>query len=324
MEIESVYVSEELAGMRLDAGASKLLPYSRSGIAKAIAAGRLWLNARTPKARDILQTGDQISYDPLFFEIVPIRGEEGDLSILYEDDDLLVLNKEAGQITHPSPTVRTGTLVNVLLAAGRRLASGADPERPGIVHRLDAQTSGCLIIAKSDAAYAGLGAAFRAHRVKKVYLALVEGAWATSPSGDRIDLPLGRDPKDPKKHAIVQTGRPASSIFQTRNATDEASLMQVRILTGRTHQIRVHAKSAGHPVVGDTIYGYRRQRHATAHHLLHAWQLAFRHPVSDRWIHVQAPWDAEWSRVLKIYGIPVPGDDGQEMVPFDLDDPLAD
>lgn len=315
----SVDVDDEAAGMRFDQGAAVLFQeYSRSQIARGIKEGRVQLNGETARPKTLLRAGDRLSYDPTFFVVGPLRAEPFHLAVLYEDEDLLVVNKPAGLITHPTMHVREGTVVNQLLSSGRVFGVGEDAERPGIVHRLDAQTSGCLVLAKTDDARTHLVKAFRAHEVKKYYLAMVEGSWETT--GTVVDLPIARDPSDPKRRTICAEGKDAQSLFRTRALSAEASLMAVRIYTGRTHQIRVHARAEHHPVIGDTLYGFRRQRHQTQHQLLHAWQIAFVHPKSGAWIHVTAPWDDEWVRMSRILSLPLP-ETNRDGGAFDLSTP---
>ena len=303
--------SDEIVGMRFDAGAAELLEdYSRSQLEKAISAGALLLNGKTVKARTKLKGGDSLSLDATFFRQTPILPEPIPLTILYEDDDMFVVNKPAGMITHPTDTVRTGTLVNALLASGRPLATLFGADRPGIVHRLDAQTSGALLIAKNDVTAEALKHMFQQHLVKKRYLAIVEGSWQTE--GTVVDKALGRNPKHPEKQAVRSDGRNALSCFTTIEAQTEVSFMAVDIATGRTHQIRVHAAYCKHPVVGDTVYGYRRQRHRFSHHLLHAWKLSFLHPFSHQRIAVTAPFDEEFQRAFALYGFMEPSQDENE------------
>lgn len=307
--------SDEIVGMRLDAGAAELLEdYSRSQLEKAISAGALLLNGKMVKARTKLKGGDSLSLDPAFFRQTPILPEPIPLTILYEDDDMFVVNKPAGMITHPTDTVRSGTLVNALLASGRPLATLFGADRPGIVHRLDAQTSGALLIAKNDVTAEALKHMFQQHLVKKRYLAIVEGNWQTE--GTMVDKALGRNPKHPEKQAVRSDGRNALSRFITIEAQTEASFMAVDIATGRTHQIRVHAAYCSHPVVGDTVYGFRRQRHAFAHHLLHARRLSWQHPHTGQEITVVAPLDYEFLRALSLYGFHVPLSDDKDIAPF--------
>lgn len=303
---------DDIQDIRLDAAVHALWGgASRTKIAKAIVSGYILVNDKKEKPRTIVHIGDTIRIDPSFFCIPPILPEEIDLPVLYEDEDLWIINKPAGLITHPTASVRTGTVVNALLASGRSYSTLLGEERPGIVHRLDAQTSGTLLLAKTDRAALALQELFRAHDIRKHYTAIVEGAWKTE--GQAVDEPIGRHPTNPQKQAVVSDGREAYSLFVTQKAKDEASLMEVRIMTGRTHQIRVHAAFCHHPVVGDTLYGYRHQRHRFSHHLLHARTLSFLHPFSHEKICVTAPFDAEFQRAFAVFGFTEPSADLSDM-----------
>lgn len=302
---------DDVNGMRLDSALPSLWDEaSRTQIAKAISAGRVLLNEKRVKPRTIVHNGDTIRLDPTYFSVASILPEDISLPVLYEDEDLWIINKPAGLITHPTASVRTHTVVNALLASGRPYSSLLGDERPGIVHRLDAKTSGTLILAKTDRAALALQDLFREHAVRKHYLAIVEERWETD--GLAVDQPLGRHPTQPQKQAVLPDGREAHSFFVTREAGEEASLMDVWITTGRTHQIRVHADYCKHPVVGDTVYGFRRQRHRFSHHLLHAWKLSFLHPFSHQRIAVTAPFDEEFQRAFALYGFTEPSQDENE------------
>lgn len=296
---------DDIQDMRLDAAVHALWGgASRTKIAKAIVSGYILVNDKKEKPRTFVHVGDTIRIDPSFFCIPPILPEEIDLPVLYEDEELWIINKPAGLITHPTASVRTGTVVNALFASGRSYSTLLGEERPGIVHRLDAQTSGTLLLAKTDRAALALQELFRVHSIQKHYTAIVEGCWETD--GQTVEEPIGRHPTKPQKQAVVSKGREAHSLFVTKEANDDASLMDVRIMTGRTHQIRVHAAFCQHPVVGDTLYGFRHQRHRFSHHLLHARSLSFLHPFSHKRIGVTAPFDAEFQRAFTIYGFTEP------------------
>lgn len=302
---------DDVNGMRLDSALPSLWDgASRTQIAKAISAGRILLNEKRVKPRTIVHNGDTIRLDPTFFAVAPLLPEDISLPVLYEDEDLWIINKPSGLITHPTASVRTHTVVNALLASGRPYSTFLGEERLGIVHRLDAQTSGTLLLAKTDRAAIALQELFRTHEVHKQYVAIVEGRWETD--GLVVDQPLGRHPTQPQKQAVLPDGREAHSLFVTREACEEASLMDVWITTGRTHQIRVHAAYCKHPVVGDTVYGYRRQRHRFSHHLLHAWKLSFLHPFLHKMIAVTAPFDEEFQRAFALYGFAEPSQDENE------------
>ena len=197
-----------------------------------------------------------------------------ELDIVYEDDDLLVVDKPAGMVTHPAHGSRHGTLVNGLLAHATNLPG--DPLRPGLVHRLDRDTSGLLLVAKTASALQSLGKAMQRRYIERIYLGLVHGV----PEAERgtIEGALGRDPKNRLRYAIRADGKPAVTHYEIRERLKDASELIFRLETGRTHQIRVHMLAFGHPVVGDPVYGRRDPRAALDGQALHAWRLAFRHP----------------------------------------------
>jgi 23S rRNA pseudouridine1911/1915/1917 synthase len=216
------------------------------------------------------------------------------LTVVLEDEDLLVIEKPAGMTVHPAPGHVDDTLANAVVARWPELAGVGDPARPGIVHRLDADTSGLIVVAKSARAHSALGTQFAERRVGKRYIALVVG----SPERDEavIDGPIGRSPRDRKKMAVVTTGRSASTGFKVTQRFDDKTLVEVRPTTGRTHQIRVHFASIGHAVVGDSVYG--RPDPDLPRQFLHASGLAFEHPVSRRPVELVAPLPEDLSTYL--------------------------
>jgi 23S rRNA pseudouridine1911/1915/1917 synthase len=218
------------------------------------------------------------------------------LDVIYEDDDLAAINKPAGLVVHPAAGHASGTLVNALLARWPQVARVGGKDRAGIVHRLDKDTSGVLLIAKTEPARLNLMAQFAARQVQKRYLTLVEGTPAT-PTGE-IDAPIGRDPGQRKRMAVVRTGRPAVSIYRVLHVYDGYSLLEVLPRTGRTHQIRVHMAFIGHPVVGDLVYGHRKQRLALDRHFLHAESLTLVAPGSGQPLTVRAPLAADLQTIL--------------------------
>ena len=212
------------------------------------------------------------------------------VDVVYEDDDLLIVNKPSGLVVHPAPGHWRGTLVNALLARGDHYGGIAGVARPGIVHRLDRDTSGLLIVARNDAAQAGLMAQLKARRVHKTYLALVQGSVAAAVG--RIEAPIGRDPKDRKRMAVVPDGRPAVTGYRVRERFRDWTLLELDLVTGRTHQIRVHCAALGHPVAGDAVYGTgtaRRGPDGLERLFLHAWRLELVSPTSARLVRVEAP-----------------------------------
>ena len=212
------------------------------------------------------------------------------MNVVYEDDDILIVNKPAGLVVHPAPGHWRGTLVNALLARGDHYGGIAGVARPGIVHRLDRDTSGLLVVARNDAAQASLMAQLKARRVRKTYLALVQGSVA-APVG-RIEANIGRDPKDRKRMAVMPDGRHAVTGYRVRERFAGWTLLELDLVTGRTHQIRVHLAALGHPVAGDPVYGTgtsRRGPDGLERLFLHAWRLELVSPASAKLVRVEAP-----------------------------------
>jgi len=247
-------------------------------------------------------------------EPVAIEPEDIPLDVIYEDDHLVVVDKPAGMVVHPAPGHRRGTLVNALLWRTPDLEGVGGRQRPGIVHRLDRDTSGLLVVAKTDAAHRALAEALKRRRVRRIYVAAVWGHLDESPL--TIEAPIGRDRKDRKRMAVVPEGRPAVTRVRLKERWKRADLLDVALKTGRTHQIRVHLAHVGHPVVGDATYGAGRERgmggperawalelaRRVPRQFLHAAELAFEHPVSGERMRFRAdlPEDlaaaAAWAR----------------------------
>jgi 23S rRNA pseudouridine1911/1915/1917 synthase len=274
---------------------------SRSYVQRLIADGRLTLDGERVKANTMLPTGAELELDLPTRAPAEIGAEEVALDVVYEDDDVLVINKPAGLVTHPAPGRSTGTLVNALLARGGREAYGAvaGDERPGIVHRLDRDTSGLLMIARNDRAQQALMAQLKARRVKKTYLALVGGAVPAQVG--RIEAPVGRDPRHPRRMAVVSTGRPSTTGYRVRERFTAWTLLELDLITGRTHQIRVHLASIGHPVAGDSVYGTgaaRRGPDGLGRLFLHSWRIEFGAPSGTGIVRAEAPLPAQLDEVL--------------------------
>lgn len=244
-------------------------------------------------------------------EPVSLVGEEIPISIIHEDEHLIVVDKAAGLVVHPGHGNRTGTLVHALLGLGVPLAPAGGKERPGIVHRLDRETSGLLVVAKTDAAHRSLTKAFARREVEKTYLALVWGR--PSPAHGTIDRPIGRSRHDRTRMAVgVPRGRGAVTVYRTLERLEGTTLLEIDLLTGRTHQIRVHLSHSGHPVVGDARYGgnpWRRMRpsplrdvvRGLARIALHSHRLAFRHPESASRLEFRSPLPAELEDLVKSF-----------------------
>ena len=270
---------------RLDKHLADLCPdLSRSFIQKMIAEGRVRVNGRAVRAGYRLKASDVVVMDPQAEQPDIPEPRPFDLAIVYEDAEVLVVDKPAGVPTHPGPGHGGGTLSNALLAYLPDLADVGDPSRPGIVHRLDMDTSGLLIVAKTADAHRDLSAQFKQRSVSKMYVALVEGL--VEPSEGVIEAPIGRNIKRRKEMAIVQDGRESTTRYETVRIFDGYTLLRVTPKTGRTHQVRVHMAAIGYPVVGDSVYG--RRNNCLARHFLHAAYLRFQHPASKDEIEVNS------------------------------------
>ena len=292
------HVGEGEAGVRLDRAVAARLDLPRNQIQEWIRAGHLTVDGvAQPKPGHLLRAGEQIAWNP------PARGEsrvvaeEGELRLLYEDEDLVVLDKPAGLTVHPGAGQATGTLAHRLLARFPEMAGVGGPCRPGIVHRLDKGTSGVIVVARTAESYRALTAAFAARRIGKRYLAIVHGTPKLAQG--TIEAPIGRHASERKKMTVRSDGRPATTRYRTIASAAGLALVELELLTGRTHQIRVHLKHLRHPIVGDTTYGEARHRELAAapgrtvrvfpRPALHAWRLAFEHPRTGAAMRFEAP-----------------------------------
>jgi len=299
-------VGGEDAGFRLDLYLSARLPeLSRTRVQELIAEGRVKVNGATVKPAHRIAADEIIEADILPRPPLKAVPEDISLEVLYEDDDLIVVNKPAGMVVHAGAGAARGTLVNALLHRGGALSAAGGPLRPGIVHRLDRGTSGVLVVARNDAAHRHLGEEFRARRVQKTYLALVHGRLAQERG--TIGLPIGRDlRRRTRMTARRQGGREARTDWRVLLRLDGFTLVEVDLHTGRTHQIRVHFSALRHPVVGDTLYGAPREVRAARESLpplgrnfLHAARIALVHPRTGRPLVVGAPLPAELREYLE-------------------------
>lgn len=272
-----MHPGREHLGERLDKFVAAGLPdLSRSTVQGLIEAGRVLVDDVPRKSKFKVTPGEVITVDlpePVVDEIEP---DPIPLNVVYEDDDVIVIDKPAGMVVHPAPGHPRGTLANALVAHAPEMAV-ARSHRPGIVHRLDKETSGLIVAAKTDRGRTALVSQWGSGAVEKRYLALVEGVVEDEEA--TIDAPIGRDPKNRQRMAVIRTGRPAVSHFRVVERFPEATLLEVAIETGRTHQIRVHLAFVGHPVVGDAVYGRTRRGDAvSARQFLHASELGFSLP----------------------------------------------
>ncbi len=295
---EMVELTAESAGERLDKYLAACVDYlSRAQIQALIRQGLVTVNGGPAKASLRLEGGEiiRLLVPPLEVPAEP-EPETIPLQVLYEDEHVAVVDKPAGMVVHPAFGHQSGTLVNAVLARWPQIADFAEPGRAGIVHRLDKDTSGVILIAKTPLALNSLRAQFKARQVQKRYLALVEGIPGTSEGV--INAPISRDPKRRKQMAVLREGREAITEFRLLEVFAAHSLLAVWPKTGRTHQIRVHLAFIGHPVVGDTVYGRRRQTLRLSRHFLHAASVTFTLPGTDTQITVEAPLPATLQQVL--------------------------
>ena len=276
---------------RLDLLVAARLDLSRTQAATLIATGNVRVDGRREKAAYRPRPGEMVVVDIVPPADRPLVGEAIPLDVVFEDETVVVVNKPAGMVVHPAPGNWTGTLVNALIGRGGDLSAAGENDRPGIVHRLDKDTSGLLLVAKTDRAHRLLSAAIAARRVVRRYAVM---CWGHLASDDlSVEKPIGRDPRDRKRMAIVHSGRAARTDFRRLARFDAVDLLRAHLHTGRTHQIRVHLASLGHPVVGDDTYGGGGGRRlvglAPRRHFLHAAWLVFRHPLTGRVIDLRAP-----------------------------------
>ena len=276
---------------RLDLLIAQRLDMSRNQAATLIAGGHVTVAGRPERASYKAAAGEDITVTIAAPESREVLAEQIQLSVKYEDDDVVVVDKAAGMVVHPAPGNWTGTLVNALKGRGEPLSDLGDPTREGIVHRLDKETSGLLLVAKTDRAHRVLGAAMAQRQVSRRYAALCWGH--LDESKVTVDKPIARDPRDRKRMAVVASGKPAKTAFVRVARFDAGDLLRAHLFTGRTHQIRIHLNSIGHPVVGDDTYGGGGGRKLVAlppkRHFLHAAWLIFKHPVSGMEIDLRSP-----------------------------------
>jgi len=292
-------VSANDARLRLDQFLAKRLPeYSRSRLQQLIRTGFVRLNEQTTRPRQIVRSGDKINLIEPPLEKIETLPEPIPLNLLFEDDDLIVINKPAGLTVHPGAGQREHTLVNALLSYCRTLSGIGGKERPGIVHRLDKETSGCLVVAKNDIAHRELSKQFAARTVEKIYLALVAGKLRKA--AGIIDEKIGRHPVRRQRMQVTSLrGRTATTEYRAIRSSDQATLVECRLHSGRTHQIRVHLHHLGHPVLGDKIYAQRFAKNFPRQ-MLHAWRLGFRHPRTGEWKTFEAPLPLDFATAIKL------------------------
>ena len=304
-EIFYLEAGEENAGERIDAFlASKLHDVTRSWLQKLIEAGNVSVEGREKLAKNYkLRAGDRLTVELPEPETLDVLPENIPLDIVYEDKYLLVVNKPSGMVVHPAVGNHTGTLVNaVMFHCGDQLSSINGVVRPGIVHRIDKDTSGLLVIAKTDAAHRGLAEQFAVHSIKRAYRAVVYNN--IKEDDGRVDAPIGRNPKDRLKMAVVSAdkGRRAVTNYHVIERSGKFTYVECRLETGRTHQIRVHMAYRGHPLLGDPLYGPRKGMSGVTGQVLHAKELGFVHPITGEYMEFDSELPSEFVKALKKAG----------------------
>jgi 23S rRNA pseudouridine1911/1915/1917 synthase len=302
METRSLPVPEGLAGERVDAGLARLLGFSRTLAAEVAAAGGVTVDGREVGKSDRLVAGAwlEVTWQPKSGPAIePVTVP--DLRIVWDDDDIIVVDKPVGVAAHPSIGWDGPTVLGALAGAGFRVSTSGAAERAGIVHRLDAGTSGLMVVAKSEHAYTELKRAFHDREVDKIYHAVVQGR--PDPLAGTIDAPIGRHPSSSWKFAVTADGKPSITHYETLEAFASAALLEVHLETGRTHQIRVHMAAQRHPCVGDAMYGADptiSARLGLSRQWLHAHKLGFRHPGSGDYVSFESPYPADLQHALDV------------------------
>jgi 23S rRNA pseudouridine1911/1915/1917 synthase len=303
-DVRALAVPDGLDGERLDAALSRLFGFSRTRAVELIGQGRVQLDGGAPIKSDRVAAGSWLQVElPAVAEAGPaiVSTPVADMLIVHDDADIIVVDKPVGVAAHPSPGWDGPTVVGALVAAGYRVSTSGAEERQGVVHRLDVGTSGLMVVAKSEPAYTALKQAFRDRTVDKTYHALVQGH--PDPARGTIDAPIDRHPVHDYKFAVVADGKPSITHYETLEAHAMASLLEIKLETGRTHQIRVHMAALRHPCVGDLAYGADPTLAAKVgltRQWLHAAKLAFAHPADGRWIEFSSEYPADLSAALKL------------------------
>jgi 23S rRNA pseudouridine1911/1915/1917 synthase len=294
-KIRKLQFNSPVPGIRLDKYLTQVLPqFSRAYLQKLIVQGYILVNGKRAKSNQRLSKVDRMTVELPPLPVRPLA-EPIPLTIIYEDEDILVIDKPAGLTVHPAPGHPSHTLVNAVLAHCPGLAMSNELMRPGIVHRLDKDTSGLIVIAKNDFAREYLAAQFKSRTVTKGYLVLVNGR--LSPEQGIVEAPIGRDPHSRRKMAIVEAGKEAGTQYQVRKYLDNYTLVEVTPLTGRTHQIRVHLSAIGYPVVGDPVYGVKSAQ--LSRQFIHAYRLGFRLPSTKQYQEFTSLLPADLERALE-------------------------
>ncbi|MCI8443985.1 MAG: RluA family pseudouridine synthase [Clostridia bacterium] len=294
-----IIVKKEECNQRIDSYLSqKNKDISRVAVQRLVKEEKVRVNGKKIKASYKVQENDQITLEEEKPKEIALKAQDIPIKVIYEDQDIIVVNKPKGLVVHPANGNPDGTLVNAIMAICKDSLSGIGGEiRPGIVHRLDKDTSGILIIAKNDKAHINMSEQIKEHKVEKTYIALVKGVVKENEA--TIHMPIGRSPKDRKKMAVVKTGKDAITHFKVLKRYDNYTLLEVKIETGRTHQIRVHLSQIGYPIVGDMTYSNGKNKWKIEGQCLHAKSLKFRHPITNQEMFLEAELPKYLEAILK-------------------------
>lgn len=298
--METYIVKKEEENNRIDSYITKKKELSRVAVQRLIEKGKILVKGKKTKASYKVQEDDEITVEEEAPKEVAIKAQEIPLEIIYQDDDILVVNKPKGIVVHPANGNPDGTLVNAIMAICKDSLSGIGGEiRPGIVHRIDKDTSGILIVAKNDKAHINLSEQIKNHEVQKTYIALVRGIVKENEA--TINMPIGRSTKDRKKMAVTAKGKEAITHFRVleRFPKHNTTLLEVKIETGRTHQIRVHLAQIGYPIIGDTTYSSGKNEWGIQGQCLHAKSLCFRHPITQKEMFLEAELPEYFRKILE-------------------------
>ena len=297
--MEKVVVEENTQKKRIDSYiVDKNMNLSRTAIKRLLDEGKILVNGKKQKPSYKPEVGDIITIEIPAPEEIELKPQDIPIDIIYEDKDIIVVNKQKGMVVHPANGNPDGTLVNAIMAICKDSLSGIGGEiRPGIVHRLDKDTSGIIIVAKNDKAHINLSEQIKDHKVKKTYIALVRGIVKENEA--TINMPIGRSEKDRKKMAVTKKGKEAITHFKVLQRYDNYTLLQVNIETGRTHQIRVHLSQIGYPIVGDEVYSNGKNEWNVKGQCLHAKSLEFTHPITGEKMYLEAKLPEYFENMLK-------------------------
>ena len=296
MKKELIVESEEQK--RIDAYISENTEYSRTAVQRLIEEEKITVNGKKEKASYKVQNGDKIEIEEEPAKEIELKAQDIPLEILYEDNDIIVVNKPKGMVVHPANGNPDGTLVNAIMSICKDSLSGIGGEiRPGIVHRLDKNTSGAIIIAKNDKAHINLSEQLKNHEIKKTYIALVRGV--VKENNATINMPIGRSKKDRKKMDVDKNGKEAITHFKVLKRYQDCTLLEINIETGRTHQIRVHLSHIGYPIIGDEVYSNGKNKWNIEGQCLHAKSLDFKHPITEKEMHIEAELPKYFQKILE-------------------------